>query len=114
MPYKNKEDAAKASAKYREQNKEKISESNRIYREENRDRLKEYSKEYYEKNKEEINKTIACECGQSYCGVNMQRHLKSDKHVKRMEIINEYENPIERTMKLRELITKHPHCIIKT
>jgi len=45
---------------------------------------KEYMKKYFAENKE----LIQCECGSHIDIFSMKRHIKSKKHIKVMELIN--------------------------
>lgn len=76
----NKETHLQYMKQYRIQNKERESTRQKIYYKNNRDRI-------IEKQKNKIN----CECGKSYTYVNKLRHLKTSKHLK---FINNVQNEI--------------------
>lgn len=71
---------------YRKEHKEEIKEQLKKYREEH----KEESSEYYKINKEEILKNmkiiIECECGCKIIKCGLNRHLKTKKHINKLNI----------------------------
>jgi hypothetical protein len=90
---------------YRDNNKDKIKNHNKIYYESNKDTFHTKSKSYYEENKNELiikskkyydenkeqisqksKEKIKCVCGFECVKVNLQRHIKTKKHLK---LINE-------------------------
>ena len=111
----NKEKIQKQRKYYRDNNKEKITEISKIYRENNKEQIYKTNKQYYENNKEinlekakiyrennkekgkeyrENNKekiqnraqqNITCECGCILYKKLLNRHKKTQKHIKLME-----------------------------
>ena len=69
------------------------SEYNKQYREQNRDEIREYKKQYYEQHRDEINKKalqkVTCECGGDVVKCSLSRHLKTKKHNRLMEKLNQ-------------------------
>ena len=99
----NKRIEGRTKKEYYENNKDKIKE----YYENNKDKIKEFQKEWYETNKDkkkeyyEINKNKiieykgvkkVCECGCSIRGGEMARHMKTKKHIKLMQQLNNTSN----------------------
>ena len=78
----NKEKHTEYSNQYYIDNREKIKQ----YRIDNKDKRSEYVKQYYIDNKEKIKQyalqKVTCECGCVVTKVNMERHRKSNKHIK--------------------------------
>ena len=64
------------------------------YAKDNKERCDENKRRYYEKNKELIyqrnNERIQCECGCTVTKMNMQRHKATEKHKKKMNILNTF------------------------
>lgn len=79
----------RTNKEYYEQNKEKIIDRMKEYQENNKENIKQYKKEYYENHKDKINKKIECECGCKYTHQNKARHIKTKKHQKYLNNINE-------------------------
>ena len=56
-----------------------------------KERKPTYNKSYYNKHKdrllENMKKTITCDCGCVLTAINIHKHLRSNKHKKRMEAI---------------------------
>ena len=82
----NKEHIKEEKKKYREENKEHIKKVEKKYREEHKEHIQEYSKNYREAHKHD---TITCLCGVQLLKKNKARHVKSDGHLKFLEISNE-------------------------
>jgi len=74
---------------YYENNKDKIKEHRKIYVENNKDKISDNKKEYYKNHKEQKNKKIECECGGKYTHQHKSTHIKSKKHQKYLNNINE-------------------------
>ena len=57
----------------------------------NSDKLKDYQKQYYEKYKEEklkkLNEKITCECGKVISRSSTSKHLKTNLHEKRLNLL---------------------------
>jgi hypothetical protein len=88
---KNKDKINEYCNKYREDNKDKIKERNKIYRDDNKDKIKEYRednkdkiKDYYTKNKDTL---IICDCGCKIKYLNKNRHIKTSKHITKLQSI---------------------------
>ena len=77
----NKDDISIKNKIYREKNKDKYEEYNKEYYENNKDKLAEKNNKYYEDNKDIINEKTTCECGCIIRRKNLQRHLKSQRHL---------------------------------
>jgi hypothetical protein len=80
----NKEHVKEYSKIYCDNHQEKIKKDRKIYYENNKDK----KHKYYECNKEKGAVTILCECG---CNIQKQHkyaHIKSKKHLKLLEDIN--------------------------
>jgi hypothetical protein len=73
-------------------NKYRILESQKQYRESNKDKIIIARAKYYEKNKEQIaakkEVKMVCECGQILNAGNLNKHLKTNKHMKLLEAKN--------------------------
>jgi len=101
----NKRIEGRTKQEYQQDNKEKICERKQKYKESHRDEIKTKSKEYYDNNKiiiiekrkeyyennkniiaERCKEKIICECGCEIRKDNLKRHMKSTKH---LEKINE-------------------------
>jgi hypothetical protein len=74
--------------KYYENNKVKIATQGKIYRTNNKDKRKEYENNNKEKRKATKIKIILCDCGCNIQNQNMNDHIKTKKHLKLMEDIN--------------------------
>jgi hypothetical protein len=70
-------------------NKDSILESQKQYRESNKGKIIIARAKYYEKNKEQIaakkEEKMVCKCGQILNVGNIYKHLKTNKHMKRLE-----------------------------
>jgi predicted GIY-YIG superfamily endonuclease len=79
------EEKRQQKKEYFEQNKQQKKEYDEQYYENNKEKKKEYVKEYYEQNREEINEKrkqkLICDCGCEIRKDNLQRHLRSMKHI---------------------------------
>jgi hypothetical protein len=69
--------------------KEYYDKYNLEHREEHYNYKKEHNsnKKYYEKNKDQINKQIICECGGKYTHCHKSIHLKTQKHIRFINLI---------------------------
>lgn len=93
--HQNKERMNEISKEYRKNNLEKVKQTNKEYYEtnkntdkflnrvkdyndRNKEKIKQYKSEWYEQNK---GTTINCECGSKLLEKNLQKHLKSKKHL---------------------------------
>lgn len=83
---------------YRIDNADKLKQQSKDYREKNKDKLKDKHKEwykgegakkYYEKKKQELKEPKICECGMTYGWNNRARHLKTKRHMNRMNVVEE-------------------------
>jgi len=76
---------------YEKNNKEKINKTSREWREKNKDKIRENTKQNYEKNKDKIKERkktrVICECGCNIAKGNTNRHKKTEKHIKLMELL---------------------------
>ena len=109
----NKEELLKKAKNYREENKEKVSYGKKKWYFKNKekviDRIKEnyYKnkeqkiekvKEYYNKNKEKVKEResikITCECGSIFRKYGLQKHVKTEKHLKFIENNSKKSNDI--------------------
>jgi len=107
--FENKDKRVQYRTKYQENNQELIKERSKIYKEENKERIKIQNKEYRMKNKEEIRlrqkefrvknkenisskgkEKTTCLCGAMFRVGGMGRHLKTEKHIKFINLQNEY------------------------
>jgi hypothetical protein len=83
-----KEEILENKKKYYENKKEEISEKNKKYREKNNEDIKIRKKKYYENKKEEIlekqKEKIDCECGCVVAKIKINRHRKTQTHIKLM------------------------------
>ena len=77
----NKEKCLKRAKKYREKNKEAIKEKKKLYREKNKEKLKLKQSE-----------KCICECGCEYTKQHKSRHIKTAKHIRLMEALNNKDN----------------------
>ena len=97
----NKRIEGRTKKEYRENNKDKIKE----YYENNKDKIKEVKKEYYEKNKDKVKEyyennkdkikikiKINCDCGCEVAKCQLNRHMKTKKHIKLIEKLNNSSN----------------------
>lgn len=82
----NKEYKLQYQKQYSQKNKEKIAENQKQYRLDNKEKLAEQKKQYREDNKERFYRKITCECGSIYNNSHKNRHEKTDKHLKYLEI----------------------------
>lgn len=109
----NKEELLKKAKNYRKENKEKVSDGKKKWYFKNKekviDRIKEnyYKnkeqkiekvKEYYNKNKEKVKEResikITCECGSIFRKYGLQKHVKTEKHLKFIENNSKKSNDI--------------------
>jgi hypothetical protein len=86
---------------YIENNKEKIKEAKKEYYENNKGNAKEYyennkdnAKEYYVNNKDKLLKNIKCVCGCDVVKCNLNRHMRSQKHLNVVEQLKSNSNNI--------------------
>lgn len=74
---------------YYEANKEHIKEQRKQYREANKEHIKEKGKQYREANKDKIaeqkKQTYECPCGSILTKNHIERHKRSQKHIKWLE-----------------------------
>jgi len=88
----NREELLEKRKEYREANKEKCKEVCKEWHKKNREQQNKKQKEYYEANKEELNaragERIKCECGCEVARGSIASHRKSEKHKKKMLVIN--------------------------
>jgi hypothetical protein len=73
---------------YYNQNKNEINECRKQYVKKNQDKIKKYKKEYYNENKDKINEKFDCECGGKFTSKHKFIHLKTIKHQKYLETLN--------------------------
>ena len=83
MPYKDKEKEREYRKKYEQEHREEINARRRLNQ-----NKQEYNRRYRQEHKDEINAQCVCPCGGSYIKQNQARHMKSQKHVKYLEIEN--------------------------
>jgi hypothetical protein len=88
----NKQITGSKKKEYYESNKNKIKEVHKEYYESNKNKIKEVQKEYYESNKNKILENTQCECGREAAKCHLNRHMKSQKHIKQMEQLNNTSN----------------------
>ena len=81
----NKEKVATKDKKYREANKDVILDKSKQYREQNREVIRVKQKEYNEKNKEVLKQKITCDCGCVVAKRTLNKHKRTNKHIKLME-----------------------------
>ena len=87
--YENNKDKIKENKKeWYKNNKDKVKE----YYETNKDNVKEINKEYYETNKNKILEKIKCVCGCEVAKCQLNRHMKTKKHMNIMEQLNSNSN----------------------
>ena len=84
----NQERNLKYQKQHYDKNKERILGQIKRYQIQNKDKILEGKKKYYEINRIEINKTIKCGCGCEIFKRNLNRHMKSQKHINLMEQLN--------------------------
>ena len=64
----------------------------KIYRDNNKDKKKEMGKKYRELNKDKykLKKSVktTCECGSIFCNDGKARHIRSEKHIKFMKVLD--------------------------
>jgi len=84
----NKEQILEKKKEYYEKNKEHHAEQMKEYREQNKVKISEQKKEYYEQNKVKISEQkkekITCDCGCEIRRHMLQRHKRTNKHIKLM------------------------------
>ena len=68
--------------KYRIDNVEQLKQ----YRIDNKDKIKENHKQYYNNNKDKILEKIICECGCEVVKIALQRHKRTNKHKKLVQL----------------------------
>ena len=82
----------RTSKEYRQDNFNTISKNHKKYYDENKEILLDKQKKYYEENKCEMNskrlKKVECECGSEVARCTIARHRKSQKHINRLNQIN--------------------------
>jgi hypothetical protein len=93
----NRQKIAERKKEYYNRNKQQIAERAKEYRIENRQKIAEQQKKYTEKNKQKIleyrYQKITCPCGSIHTRCNKSQHVKSKKHIKYIENIQN--NPTE-------------------
>jgi hypothetical protein len=86
------EDISEYNKQYNRENKEAISEYNKQYRETHIEEIKECKKQYYQENREDILAKLKqkndCECGGRYINTSKNRHMKTQRHLKYLEVLN--------------------------
>ena len=91
----NKEQILEQQKNYYQENKDKIKQQYKKYRDNNKNYYKNYNKNYYQENKDKLladmNQKVKCECGASISKCNLNRHLKTKKH---LDYINNLDNTI--------------------
>lgn len=80
----NREQLREKSKQYNSEHREECRKYNKKYREENEDYHKRRKKEWRERTKEKIN----CECGGYYYTTEKNKHVKTQKHLKYLEELN--------------------------
>ena len=72
---------------------EECKEQRKQYRKKHKEEIREQRKQYREENKEKIkekkSKTFLCECGSEYTDSHKSRHMKTQKHLKYLEELND-------------------------
>ena len=103
----NKKKISERGKLYRERNRDKIRKKKSEYRKKNGKKLCDKSKKYYQKNKERVrergyiyrrknkdkikkykSEKIKCECGQIIARNSKYRHVKTQKHIKKLQSLN--------------------------
>jgi hypothetical protein len=85
----NKELAAERGKIYRQNNKEKLQKSRKIYHDSHKEQIKKYHLEHIEHKRALEMVKFDCVCGGKYTHINVNTHLRTQKH------INFIEKPIE-------------------
>ena len=88
---------------YREKNKDKLVADKKVYRDNNKEKAAAAQKEWREKNKDQLkeqrSQVVTCEnCGEQYTLINKTRHLKSNKHLNAVTVIENAVTVIENTV----------------
>ena len=81
----NKDKIQEYQKEYIKENKDKIKEHKKEYYKENKDKIREHKKEYYKENKE----NITCDCGSIVLTIRQSRHLKTKKHIRYIQSLEE-------------------------